>query len=112
MIHEILSAEGYEVFANDGADAILPIVGVVRPDIIILDLGLPFLPGEVIVRQLWEQDHSRSIPVILSSAWHARMAELRQVADERKQPVLLLPKPYGLMDLLDVVEQAQGLVAT
>jgi two-component system KDP operon response regulator KdpE len=59
-----LSAHEYQVFeAHDGRDAIREVVSK-RPDLIILDLGLPDISGVEVTRQLreWSQ-----IPIIILS---------------------------------------------
>jgi two-component system KDP operon response regulator KdpE len=59
-----LNAQGYTVFeASSGQDAINTVVAD-RPDLIILDLGLPDVDGVEVTRQLREWTH---IPIIILS---------------------------------------------
>ncbi len=63
-LHAALNAQGYTVFeAASGKDALSMAVAD-RPDLIILDLGLPDLDGVEVTRQLREWSH---IPVIVLS---------------------------------------------
>ncbi len=62
LLEEILTRAGYQVLrAYSGTEALLTIPNV-KPDLVLLDLMLPGLPGEQILPQL------RGIPVIVVSA--------------------------------------------
>ena len=63
-LHAALNAEGYTVYeANTGKEALNMTVAD-RPDLIILDLGLPDIDGVEVTRQLREWTH---IPIIILS---------------------------------------------
>ena len=63
VLNEIL-AERYEVFAStDGLEA-LSMVEQTRPDLILLDVVMPGMPGEEVCRRLKENTETRDIPVI------------------------------------------------
>ena len=62
MLEELLSKEGYAVLrAYSGTEALL-LLGQRRPDLVLLDLMLPGLPGEKVLPEI------RGIPVIILSA--------------------------------------------
>lgn len=62
MLEELLSKEGYAVIrAYSGTEALL-LLGQRRPDLVLLDLMLPGLPGEKVLPEI------RGIPVIILSA--------------------------------------------
>jgi two-component system KDP operon response regulator KdpE len=95
-----LSAHDYTIFeAATGAEALAQVLAV-RPDLIILDLGLPDLDGIEVTRQLreWTQ-----IPiVILSVREHEndKIAALDAGADD------YLTKPFGTGELLARIRTA------
>ena len=63
-LHAALNAQGYTVYeASGGKDAVNMVVAD-RPDLIILDLGLPDMDGVEVTRQLREWTH---IPIIVLS---------------------------------------------
>jgi two-component system KDP operon response regulator KdpE len=63
-LHAALNAQGYTVYeASGGKEALNMVVGD-RPDLIILDLGLPDMDGVEVTRQLREWTH---IPIIILS---------------------------------------------
>jgi len=90
-----LRAHGYEVaVAADGGQA-LQMVGVLRPDAIVLDVMMPGLDGLDVTRRLRRQGNR--IPILLLTARDAigdRVEGLDAGADD------YLPKPYDLEELL------------
>jgi len=89
-----LTAHGYTVYeASGGREALSAVVGE-RPDLIILDLGLPDLDGIEVTRQLREWSH---IPIIVLSVREeegAKVAALDAGADD------YLTKPFGIGELM------------
>ncbi len=89
-----LSAHGYVVFEADNGQAALSAVVADRPDLIILDLGLPDLDGIEVTRLLREWTH---IPIIILSVRGQeadKIAALDAGADD------YLTKPFGAGELL------------
>ena len=89
-----LETEGYEVFEADGLKRGLIEAGTRRPDLVVLDLGLPDGDGLDFITDLrnWSD-----IPVIVLSARnseHDKISALDAGADD------YLEKPFGAGDLL------------
>ncbi|HEX8821446.1 MAG TPA: response regulator [Archangium sp.] len=92
---DILSVEGYEVAtAANGAEG-LKRAGEARPDLILLDLMMPVMDGQEMLRRLKESPDLRSIPVVVMSAGRVTKSEL--------QGSRFLAKPFELDDLLNTV---------
>jgi len=93
-LHPILAAQGFIVHeASDGQETLSAVV-THRPDLIILDLGLPDMDGIVVTRRIreWSQ-----IPIIILSVREAeqdKVAALDAGADD------YLTKPFGSSELL------------
>ena len=89
-----LTAHGYAVFeASAGQEALSAVIGD-RPDLIILDLGLPDLNGLEVTRQLREWTR---IPIIVLSVREeeaTKVAALDVGADD------YLTKPFGIAELM------------
>ncbi|MEA2170867.1 MAG: two-component system, cell cycle response regulator [Solirubrobacteraceae bacterium] len=65
----VLEGRGYEVHeAADGPSA-LPTARDVRPDVILLDVGLPGMDGFGVLGLLKDGDDTRDIPVLMVTAW-------------------------------------------
>jgi two-component system KDP operon response regulator KdpE len=89
-----LRARGHEVITADTGEGALESARSGDPDVVILDLGLPDLPGTEVLRQLrvWS-----AVPVIVLSARHG--------SDDKVQALDLgaddyVTKPFGIDELV------------
>ncbi|GCE28451.1 transcriptional regulatory protein KdpE [Dictyobacter alpinus] len=95
-----LSAHGYDVFTADTGEAALEEVSQHRPDLMLLDLGLPGMSGLDVCRKVREQSN---LPIIVLS-----------VKDTERDKVLALDlgaddyvsKPFGMDEVLARVRVA------
>jgi two-component system KDP operon response regulator KdpE len=89
-----LSTHGFVVFeADNGRQGIIE-AGVRKPDLIILDLGLPDMEGVEVIRAVREWS---AMPIIILSARSAEQSKIEALdagADD------YLTKPFGLGELL------------
>jgi two-component system, OmpR family, KDP operon response regulator KdpE len=89
-----LSAEGFTVFeASTGEEAINAVL-LHRPDIIILDLGLPDVDGIEVTRRLREWSQTPIIILSVREAENEKVAALDAGADD------YLTKPFGTAELM------------
>jgi DNA-binding response OmpR family regulator len=100
-----LKANGYRVIsAMDGISAI----GVARnekPDLVILDLGLPAGDGWVVLERMRSLPDLLSIPVIVLSAWDPTDNKKRAMDSGA---VAFFQKPADNHDFLVAIRHAQG----
>ena len=79
-----------------------------RPDLVLLDLHLPDLPGETVLRELRADDRTRHIPVVVISAdATTRQVERLRAAGARDY----LTKPLDVDQFLAAVDEALGVEA-
>ena len=94
FLHMALSAEGYSVFAAvSGAEALSAVVAH-RPDLIVLDLGLPDMDGSEVTRRVREW---ASVPIIILSVRGQESDKIEALdagADD------YVTKPFGAGELL------------
>lgn len=99
-----LSAQGFTVYeASDGNEAIQAVLSH-RPDMIILDLGLPDIDGIEVTRRLREWSQTPIIILSVREAENDKIAALDAGADD------YLTKPFGtgeLMARMRVVQRRQ-----
>jgi two-component system KDP operon response regulator KdpE len=89
-----LSAHGYAVFeASTGQEALSAVLSD-RPDLIILDLGLPDLDGLEVTRQLREWSQTPIIVLSVREEEATKVAALDVGADD------YLTKPFGIPELM------------
>lgn len=78
------------------------------PRIILLDLVLPDLRGDVLARQMLEEAELRHIPLIMISG---KLDELRHVARSCPNVVATLAKPFTPNQLIETVRAAESFIA-
>jgi two-component system, OmpR family, KDP operon response regulator KdpE len=96
----LLRARGYEVHTAINARTALEIVDREKPDLIVLDLGLPDIDGVEVCRQIRE---SLNVPVVVLSARGAEGDKVRALdvgADD------YVTKPFGAEEFLARIRAA------
>jgi two-component system KDP operon response regulator KdpE len=96
----LLRARGYEVLTAMSGRAALETVERERPDLIVLDLGLPDMDGVTVCRSLRE---TMSVPIVVLSARGAEHDKVRALdtgADD------YVTKPFGAEELLARIRAA------
>jgi two-component system, OmpR family, KDP operon response regulator KdpE len=88
-----LRIRGFDVFEASGARAALDAVSTVRPDVIILDLGLPDGDGVDVTKQLRASDHPAILVLSVRDQEHNKVAALEAGAED------YLTKPFGIEEL-------------
>ncbi|MCC6984922.1 MAG: response regulator [Anaerolineales bacterium] len=89
-----LSAQGFNVYESASGEDALQAVLSHRPDIIILDLGLPDIDGIEVTRRLREWSQTPIIILSVREAEQDKIAALDAGADD------YLTKPFGTGELL------------
>lgn len=69
LAREICYTVGYTVLSAKDGVALLQRVKAERPDLILMDLQLPGVNGLTLVRSLKADDETRSIPVVMTTAY-------------------------------------------
>jgi DNA-binding response OmpR family regulator len=77
-----------------------------RPDLILLDLRLPDLPGEEVLRRLKSRPETAQIPVLVITGYPEAAAQLRAAGEASVVDILL--KPFASMRLSEMVESVLG----
>jgi two-component system KDP operon response regulator KdpE len=89
-----LAARGYQVHAAETGEQALDLFGRHRPDLLLLDLGLPGIDGLEVIRRVREQSQA---PIVVLSARGEEREKVRALdlgADD------YLTKPFGVDELL------------
>ena len=105
-LHTALTAQGFTVYeAANGEEAVNAVLNN-RPDIIILDLGLPDFDGIEVTRRLREWSKTPIIILSVREAENDKIAALDAGADD------YLTKPFGTGELMARMRVAMRRLAT
>jgi two-component system, OmpR family, KDP operon response regulator KdpE len=99
-VRPTLAARGYEPHVAESGEAALELFARLRPDVVLLDLGLPGIDGLAVIQRIRERDQT---PVVVLSARgeeRDKVAALDLGADD------YLTKPFDLDELLARVRVA------
>ncbi len=93
FLHTALSAQGYSVFEAVNGQQALIMAAAERPEVIILDLGLPDLDGVEVTRQIREWTLTPILILSVREQESDKVAALDAGADD------YLTKPFGIGEL-------------
>jgi two-component system KDP operon response regulator KdpE len=100
-----LTAHGFDVTAAETGAAAVQAYRAKRPDLVILDLGLPDMPGTEIIREIRRQANTPVIVLSVREDERDKVAALDLGADD------YLTKPFGVEELLARIRVALRHVA-
>ena len=94
FIETVLSPQGYQVTcANTGTDG-LKLIESLKPDVVLLDLGLPDIDGMEVLKQIRQQSNTPIIVVSARGQEREKISALDQGADD------YVTKPFSAEELL------------
>jgi CheY-like chemotaxis protein len=105
ILKDSLEFSGFQVFTAYNGEEALVSVEKEHPDLIVLDIGMPKIDGWEVCRRLKSNEATRSIPIIILTAY-------AQMSDQKKGAALgaerFVTKPC---DLTYLVEEINSLLA-
>lgn len=102
LVAMFLGMNGYHVeVANNGIEGLAQ-ARKLRPDLILLDLGMPKMDGYQMLQELRADEALKDIPVVVISAWTA--AKHRERAEAAGADVFIT-KPFELTHILTTVRK-------
>lgn len=95
MASELLEMAGYNVAMAINGKLALAVLDQMRPDVILLDVMMPIMSGEELLKHLKADDSMRDIPVVMMSA-----AGREWLSDELRPLIAgFLQKPFSYDEL-------------
>ena len=96
----LLELAGYELHvAHDGEQA-LAVAEACRPDVVLLDIGLPKLSGNEVCRRLRQQDWGRQMTIIALTGWGQEQDRRRTTESGFDHHLVKPADPVALLKLL------------
>ncbi len=68
LFNDLLESRGYQTLWATDADSVVPLARQHHPDLIIMDIRLPFISGLKLVKHLKDENDLKDIPVIAVTA--------------------------------------------
>jgi DNA-binding response OmpR family regulator len=99
LLQDILHEEGYQVLLAENGEQAMVILTTTRPDLVTLDLNLPGIGGDVVLKELRKQDTTKDLPVIVVSALETIPREVQKLAQA------VIQKPFEIDRLLSTIQR-------
>jgi CheY-like chemotaxis protein len=84
LAREFLTREGYEVLTHQSPFGVTGLIQAVEPDLVLLDVHMPSLPGDDLAAFIKADERTRHVPIVLYSSTdedHLRSAVVRHRLD-------------------------------
>jgi two-component system cell cycle response regulator DivK len=101
LVEKIVRSRGHEFFSADNAEAGLELAVTSKPDLILLDLGLPDADGQTLSVWLKGDPSLSSIPIVVLTAWPEEVVRQTVKAYDLNG---YLCKPFSLPDLVKIID--------
>lgn len=101
LVEKIIKARGHEFFFAKNAETGLELAFAVKPDLILLDLGLPDADGQTLSTWLKDDPELGSTPIVVLTAWPEEV--VRQTVNAYNLNGYLC-KPFALTDLVKMID--------
>ena len=103
LVERIVTARGHELLSAHNAESGLEMAFDLRPDLILLDLGLPDADGQTLSVWLRNDPTLVSVPIIVLTAWPEEVA--RHTVEAYNLDGYLC-KPFTLAQLVQIIDTA------
>ena len=103
LVERIVTSRGHELMSANNAEKGLEMAFDFRPDLILLDLGLPDADGQTLSVWLRNDPTFESVPIIVLTAWPEEVARHTVEAYNLNG---YLCKPFTLAQLVQIIDTA------
>lgn len=101
LLKTVLESEDFAVIEASDGEAVLKMARNERPDVLVLDLMMPKMDGETVIRQVWAEPGLVGTPIIVISAKHDALPDLRNLVGDQN----VFAKPFEEQVLVDRIKQ-------
>ena len=103
LVRKIVTSRGHEFMSAENAETGLQMAFDLRPDLILLDLGLPDADGQTLSVWMRNDPILESVPIIVLTAWPEEV--VRHTVEAYNLDGYLC-KPFTLTELVQTIDQA------
>ena len=101
LVQKIVTSRGHEFMSAENAETGLEMAFEVRPDLILLDLGLPDADGQTLSVWMRNDPALESVPIIVLTAWPEEV--VRHTVEAYNLDGYLC-KPFTLAELVQTID--------
>jgi two-component system cell cycle response regulator DivK len=102
LVQKIVTSRGHEFMSAENAETGLEMAFEVRPDLILLDLGLPDADGQTLSVWMRNDPALESVPIIVLTAWPEEV--VRHTVEAYSLDGYLC-KPFTLTELVQTIDK-------
>ena len=103
LVQKIVTSRGHEFMSAENAESGLEMAFEIRPDLILLDLGLPDADGQTLSVWMRNDPILESVPIIVLTAWPEEV--VRHTVEAYNLDGYLC-KPFTLAELVQIIDKA------
>lgn len=103
LVQKIVTSRGHEFMSAENAETGLEMAFDLRPDLILLDLGLPDADGQTLSVWIRNDPILESVPIIVLTAWPEEV--VRHTVEAYNLDGYLC-KPFTLTELVETIDKA------
>ena len=103
LVQKIVTSRGHEFMSAENAETGLEMAFDYRPDLILLDLGLPDADGQTLSVWIRNDPILETVPIIVLTAWPEEVA--RHTVEAYNLDGYLC-KPFTMAELVQIVDAA------
>ena len=103
LVQKILTSRGHEFMSAENAESGLEMALELRPDLILLDLGLPDADGQTLSVWMRNDPILETVPIIVLTAWPEEV--VRHTVEAYNLDGYLC-KPFTLTELVQTIDKA------
>lgn len=103
LVQKIVTSRGHEFMSAENAETGLEMAFDLRPDLILLDLGLPDADGQTLSVWMRNDPTLESVPIIVLTAWPEEV--VRHTVEAYNLDGYLC-KPFTLTELVQTIDKA------
>ena len=102
LLNDLLEFRGYDIVATSQGTAALELAREHAPDVILLDIQLPDIPGTEVAHRLKADPQTRTIPIIAVTAFAMSGDEAKILASGCDA---YIAKPFNIQSLFNMIER-------
>jgi len=105
LFNDLLEAHGFSTLKTASGNEALELTRIHRPDLILMDIQLPEVSGEVVIQWIKADESIKHIPIIAVTAFAMKGDEERILS---KGCEAYLSKPISIVKFIEVVKSYIG----